>query len=105
MAAPEPWHLDRRVPLALILTIALQTAGAVWWASALSSQVQNHERRIDVAEKVISRHADDDKRMSELLGRMDERMAAVQRSVEDRMTAIQRSIDQLTRALPPARSN
>ena len=33
------WHLDRRVPLAMILTIALQTFAAIWWASGLSSRV------------------------------------------------------------------
>jgi len=28
-----PWHLDKRVPVALILTIVLQTGGVIWWAS------------------------------------------------------------------------
>lgn len=34
--AAEPWHLDRRIPIALILAIIGQTAGAVWWASTIS---------------------------------------------------------------------
>jgi len=38
------WHLDRRVPLALIVTIAAQTFAAVWWASALNSRVVELER-------------------------------------------------------------
>jgi hypothetical protein len=33
----EPWHLDKRIPIALIVTIALQTAMAVWWAAAIIS--------------------------------------------------------------------
>lgn len=33
------WHLDKRVPIALIITLMAQTAGIVWWASALSSRV------------------------------------------------------------------
>ena len=40
----QQWHLDKRVPLALILTIAIQTAGLVWWASSLSERVNSLER-------------------------------------------------------------
>lgn len=35
----EPWHLDRKVPLALIVTILLQTGLGVWWAAGLTSRV------------------------------------------------------------------
>lgn len=35
----EPWHLDRKVPLALIVTIVLQTGLGVWWAAGLTSRV------------------------------------------------------------------
>ena len=38
------WHLDKRVPLALIVTIVVQTAGLVWWASSLSERVNSLER-------------------------------------------------------------
>ena len=38
------WHLDRRVPLALIVTIVMQTAGLVWWASSISERVNSLER-------------------------------------------------------------
>jgi uncharacterized protein YlxW (UPF0749 family) len=33
------WHLQKGVPIALILTIALQMVGFVWFLSGLSSQV------------------------------------------------------------------
>lgn len=39
------WHLDRRVPIALIMTIVIQTAGMVWWASNLSTRVEQLERQ------------------------------------------------------------
>jgi hypothetical protein len=38
------WHLDKRVPLALIITIMMQTGGALWWASSLSERVSSLER-------------------------------------------------------------
>ena len=37
------WTLDKRIPLALVLTVGLQTAGMVWWAATLSSRVTNLE--------------------------------------------------------------
>lgn len=43
----EQWHLDRRVPLALILTIVIQTVGIVWWASSLTERVSVLEKRQD----------------------------------------------------------
>jgi hypothetical protein len=41
------WHLDRKVPIALILAIVLQTGGLVWWASSLSERVNALERSRD----------------------------------------------------------
>ena len=35
----EPWHLDKRVPVALIFTLLVQTAGIVWWASSITERV------------------------------------------------------------------
>ena len=40
----ETWHLDKRVPLALIVTIFLQTAAAGWYISELNSRVSVLER-------------------------------------------------------------
>jgi len=42
--AASSWHLDRRVPIALIATILLQTVAVVWWASDLSARVSHLER-------------------------------------------------------------
>lgn len=40
----KQWHLDRRVPLALILTLVAQTFGFGWWASGLTTRVEALER-------------------------------------------------------------
>ena len=33
------WKLDRHIPIAFLIGLLLQTGGIVWWASALSEQV------------------------------------------------------------------
>ena len=35
----EPWHFDKRIPLALIGTILVQTGAAFWWASSINERV------------------------------------------------------------------
>ena len=42
----EPWHLDKKVPIALIVTLAIQTAGMIWWAASLSFRVDEQSRRV-----------------------------------------------------------
>lgn len=40
----KSWHLDRKVPLAMILTIVLQTGAFVWFAARLDQRVEALER-------------------------------------------------------------
>lgn len=37
------WSWDKRIPIALVLTVGIQTAGMVWWAASLTSRVTNLE--------------------------------------------------------------
>lgn len=43
----DPWHLDKRVPIALILALCIQTVGAVWWAATITSTVGELTVKID----------------------------------------------------------
>lgn len=38
------WHLDKKVPIALIATLLLQTGGLVWWARGLDARVAALEK-------------------------------------------------------------
>ncbi len=54
MSEPSPdyerqWHLDRKVPLALIITIVGQTIVAAWGASNLWTRVGELERKMESA--------------------------------------------------------
>lgn len=37
--ASKHWTVDKRVPLAMIFTVAVQTFAGIWWLSGLSSRV------------------------------------------------------------------
>lgn len=41
------WHLDKKVPILLILTIFLQTGGFFWWAATTSEKVSVLKERMD----------------------------------------------------------
>ena len=43
---PEGWHLDKRVPIAIIITLTMQSFAAVWWASAVTARVDQLERAV-----------------------------------------------------------
>ena len=35
----QPWHFDKRIPIALIGAIFVQTGAAFWWASSINERV------------------------------------------------------------------
>ena len=50
----ESWHLDKRFPLALIVTIIIQSGAAVWFAAGLSHAVDANAKQIAKNELAIS---------------------------------------------------
>lgn len=71
------WHLDKRVPIALIVALAIQTGGAIWWASSINQRVVSNEASIVGLKS--SRDADRivASRQAVQLGRIEEQIAAM----------------------------
>lgn len=44
--ATEQWHLDKRVPIALIFTLFVQSAAAIWWAASINERMAMNEASI-----------------------------------------------------------
>jgi hypothetical protein len=42
----ESWSIDKKVPLAILIALALQLVAGVWWLSGVIRFVEDHERRI-----------------------------------------------------------
>ena len=51
----EGWHVDKRVPLALIFAIFVQSVAAVWWAATATSRIDYLEMRTEDSSDRVQR--------------------------------------------------
>ena len=59
MPEKQEWHADKRVPIALILAISIQTGGVIWWAASITEQIKNvasvqQEDRVRITSNAVS---------------------------------------------------
>ncbi len=74
---PPAWSLDRRVPLAVILTIAMQTGAALLWAGAAAERLTALETRTERIGELVERTArleEQTKAANASLARIEERL-------------------------------
>lgn len=96
----KAWHLDKKVPLALIFAIAMQTAGALIWASKVDTTVAS------VVEDV-SENKQDIKTISTIeprLVRVETDIDYIRRSVDSNRTQLKSLDDKLTELLRATRN-
>ncbi len=79
--AASHWHLDKRVPIALIVAMAVQTAGALVWAGAAMQRIDYLERDVSATSRIGERTA-----------RVEEQMRYLRQSVD----RIETKLDRLT---------
>ena len=79
--AASHWHLDKRVPIALIVAMAVQTAGALVWAGAAMQRIDYLEREVSASSRIGERTA-----------RVEEQMRYLRQSVD----RIETKLDRLT---------
>lgn len=84
----EPWHLDKRVPIALIAAIIVQTVTIVWWAASIDARVIGHDRRIERIETTIERARENDSALIQRVTRMEERLDAMLAILRDVQTQL-----------------
>lgn len=85
------WHLDKKVPLAIIFTLVGQLAGFGWIASKLDSRIESLEKADMRHERVLesnSRDGDDAKariiRIEESTKHMLESLARIEANIDRR---------------------
>jgi len=72
----QGWHLDRRVPVTIILALVLQTMGGVWWGARLDARVESNTARLAAAEALLTNQIAERSAMVERLARIEERANA-----------------------------
>ncbi|MAM95341.1 MAG: hypothetical protein CMI61_12050 [Parvibaculum sp.] len=75
--APERWAIDRRVPLAVVLAILMQSAAALLWAGAANERLAGLEARTARIGELVERTArleEQTKAANAALGRIEERL-------------------------------
>lgn len=82
--AASSWHIDRRIPIAIIatlfITFATQTGAIIWWASGMSYRMDTVERTLQIAAPQADR-----------LTRVEVRIEAIQEGVRRIEGMIRRS--------------
>ena len=76
MREDRAWHLDKKVPIALIVAIFAQTGGMIWWASSLNQRVSSLEQSQAVT-------ASSAPLQSDRLARVEVKVETVQRDVTE----------------------
>jgi hypothetical protein len=79
--AQAHWHLDRRIPIALLLGLVLQSFAIAWWASDVSARVT-----------MLERHSIATAPQGDRLTRVEVRIEAVQGDVTEIKSDIKRLI-------------
>ena len=86
----EQWHLDKRVPVAIIFAIFMQTAGAIWWASSIQSRVSTNETSI----ARLTDHSEDLRdavhEQAIQLGRIEEQITGLRADIQRMLNALER---------------
>lgn len=98
----KAWHLDKKVPLALIATLMIQTGIAVWWVSSLNSQVDNIDGRVKELETVESGRAQRRDAIQQQLSDIKSSMSALNersKSTVESLGEVKRAVEVLTQKL------
>lgn len=83
-AEDRQWHLDKKVPLALIMTIICQTIVAAWGASNLWTRVGELERQMQIAAPQFERIIRLETKVDGITGSLSEIKALINRRIEQK---------------------
>lgn len=71
-ASDSSWHLDRKVPVAIIITILMQTGGVIWWGATANERLSALERKVESTAP-----------QAERLTKVETRLEAVQEGISE----------------------
>ncbi len=78
----EGWHLDKRVPVAIILAVILQLVTFTWWMSALTSDVEQNSDAILRHNVELRTIRENNRQQTGTLSRIEEQIVALRRDLQ-----------------------
>lgn len=94
----DKWHVGREIPIALMVMLLIQTGGAVWWASSMSSKLDAALQTL--AEFRAERYTKDDARRDrELFMQIIESMRQRDTDLERRLGSVERQHESMNLGL------
>lgn len=76
MAEPQGWHLDKRIPVALIVTLLVYGGVGLMWAAATDERIEGQKQRIEKLENNSIEAAKSQTQIVDRLARIEEKSAA-----------------------------
>lgn len=77
------WHLDKRIPIALIFAVMMQTGAGVWWAASMAARIEHNELR-------MARLEASELKVHELTSRFDRTLSAIEQGLADTRRSLER---------------
>ncbi|MBN8294897.1 hypothetical protein JI664_23200 [Rhodobacter sp. NTK016B] len=88
---PEPWHLDRRIPIATLAVLLAQAALGLMWLTTLGNMVDSNVARLSVMEQRVEIMRTQAASQAVQLGRIEEGLAAVRIDINRLITSLERN--------------
>jgi TolA-binding protein len=88
---PEPWHLNKGIPIALIITILVQTGGIIWWASGIDERVTNNATSIERLQAQTDTMRNLAQTQAVQLGRIEEQISGLRGDIGRLVNTLERT--------------
>jgi len=84
----DSWHLDKKVPVSLIITSIVQIMALVWLAAQMSADIQTNRRDIDRAVTQLDKLQNESNSQAVQLGRIEEGIFGMRRDIQSVLEAV-----------------
>jgi Tfp pilus assembly protein PilO len=75
------WHLDRRVPVSIIVVLVVQLIGGLWFMFELRSDIDNNTRDISRVERSVDVITTSAQAQAVQLGRIEEQITGLRSDI------------------------
>lgn len=89
MSQTESWHLNKSVPITLIIGLAVQAGGVIWMFSSMASDIESNRDRLTKVETQVSQIEDTAQAQAVQLGRIETRLDALMDQSERILRALE----------------